>query len=84
MSAYLAAFVASFFYVAMRAAQQLHVVNKQYLRVLPTSMLMAVGDMVLITSIAAKGVSLIFLPIGIGAGLGAMSAMWLHSRWNPK
>lgn len=80
VSAYIAAFAASFFYVGLRAAQQLNVVHRRYRNVIPTSMLMAIGDMVLVSLIVQKGVSWIFLPIGIGAGLGAMGAMWLHER----
>lgn len=77
---YLTAFGASFVYVFLRAAQQLNVVHQRYWWVMPTSLLMGAGDMVLVSLIASNGISWIFLPIGIGSGFGAMAAMKLHAR----
>jgi len=76
----LAAFGASFLFVALKAFQQLNVVQTLYWWVMPTSLGMAACEAYLIVNIVERGWGWIVLPIGIGAGLGAMSAMWLHRK----
>lgn len=78
--AYTLAFVSSFLFVALKAAQQLNVVHKQYMWVLPTSMLMATCEVYVIAQAAVNGWGWIVLFIGAGSGLGAMVSMWLHGK----
>lgn len=68
------------FYVALRSLQQLHVVHGQYWRVLPTSLLMGVGDVAIILLIVRADNLLIGLTNGIGGALGCYAAMALHKR----
>lgn len=78
---YALAFVASFFFVGLKSIQQLNVVHKQYWWILPTSMLMAACEVVVVAGVAKNGWGWIVLAIGLGAGLGAMGATYLHSRF---
>ena len=78
---FLAAFVASFLFVGLKAAQQLNVVHDQYWLVVPTSVLMAVCEVYVVANIAHLGwhVSLV-LSVGLGSGLGCVASMYLHRR----
>jgi len=75
----IAIFLTSFFFVGLRSFQQLNVVHRKYVWVLPTSMCMA-GCEVFLISTAAKGYGLIVVAMGLGAGLGCMASMRLH-QW---
>lgn len=77
---WLIAFCAAFVFIFLKAFQQLNVMHKQYLLVLPTSMLMAACEVYVIATTARNGYGWIVLAIGLGSGLGAMASMWLHSR----
>lgn len=77
---YLLAFVAAFVFIFLKAFQQLNVVHKQYLWILPTSMLMAVCEVYVIVATASNGWGWIVLVIGLGSGLGALTSMWVHGR----
>lgn len=81
---YAIAFVASFCFIGLRAAQQLNVVHRAYVWILPTSMLMAVCEVWVIANAAATGWGWIILPIGLGSGLGALAAMLLHKKFITK
>ena len=81
---YLTAFLTSFVYIALKATQQLNVVHKQYLWVLPTSMAMAVCEVYVIATTAKNGFGWLAIAIGLGAGLGCMASMWLHGRLTRK
>ncbi len=74
------AFLSSFCFVALKAFQQLNVVHKQYWWIMPTSMLMAVCEVYVVAQVAVNGFGWIVFWIGLGAGLGAMSSMWLHGK----
>lgn len=74
------AFLSSYVFVFLKASQQLHVVHGQYLLVVPTSLAMAACEVYVVFSAATQGWGWIVLPIGIGSGLGAVSAMWLNTR----
>lgn len=76
-----AVFVVSFFYVALRSWQQLNVVRRQYLMIVPTSLMMAAADAFIITSIATAGWGWIVLAFGLGGGTGSICATFLHYRW---
>lgn len=77
---YLLAFAAAFVFIFLKAWQQLNVVHKQYLWILPTSMSMAVCEVYVIATTAQNGWGWIVLAVGLGSGLGAMASMWLHER----
>lgn len=74
------AFLAAFIFVFLKAFQQLNVVHKQYLLVLPTSILMAACEVYVIATTARNGYGWIVLAIGFGSGLGAMASMWVHAK----
>lgn len=80
---YLLAFAASFLFVGLKAFQTLNVSQKQYLWVLPTSMLMATCEVYVIATTARNGYGWIVLAVGLGAGLGCMASMRLH-EWLTK
>lgn len=80
MSASIAAFLAAFIFVALKAFQQLNVATYQYRLVIPTSMLMALCEVYVIAQVAASGFGWIVLWIGAGSGLGCVFAMWLHKK----
>ena len=79
---YILAFISSFGFVFLKSFQQLNVVKKAYMLIVPTSMLMAVAEVYIVATTARNGWQwvLVFL-IGLGSGLGSVSATWLHSRY---
>lgn len=82
---YLAAFIASFIYIALKATQQLQVVNLLFRRILPTSMGMAACEIFIMVNVvrtadSTGGLVLLAVCIGLGSGLGCLLAMWLHQR----
>lgn len=76
----LAAGLAQFIFIALKAFQQLNVMNHKYWWVPPTSMLMAIFEVFVIAMIARSEEAwyLIILPVGVGGGLGCIFSMWLH------
>lgn len=75
---------ASFAYVFMRALQQLNVQGGHYYRVVPTSVVMGIGDVVLITLTIKVDSLWLGVTNGLAAGCGCMLAMWLNSYWRKK
>lgn len=82
--AYTLAFGSSFLFIFLKAFQQLNVVHSAYLMVVPTSLLMAVCEVYVVVAAAHNGWGWIVLPIGLGSGLGAVCAMYLHERMRKK
>jgi len=75
-------FGACYVYVLLRAFQQRNVVHDNYLWIVPTSYLMATGDVFIIAFIAHAGWNIwIVLANGTGGALGCLSAMYIHRRW---
>lgn len=74
------AFLSSFMFVFLRSWQQLNVVHKKYVWVIPTSMLMATCEVFTVYQAAHNGWGIIVLPIGIGGGIGCMISMYIHGR----
>lgn len=74
-------FVIAFFinvvYIALKAFQQLNVMHHKYLWVMPISLSMAACEVITTKLIVANG-GFVFIPIGIGGGLGCMASMYLH------
>ena len=77
---YTLAFLSSFVFIFLKAFQQLNVVHDQKFLVVPTSMLMALTEVYVITSAAHNGWGWIVLPIGLGSGLGCLASMYVN-RW---
>lgn len=80
MIAYGVAFIASFAFVFLKAAQQLNVVHHKVWWVMPTSFAMAVCEVAVVANMAKFGWGWIVLPIGFGSGLGCIVAMNFHRR----
>lgn len=73
--------LASFTYVFLRAMQQLNVVHNQYWWVMPTSIAMGLCDVWIILLIVRSETIWIGVTNGVGAGIGAVLAMYLHNRF---
>lgn len=80
MTVFVSAFVASFLFILIKSWQQLNIVYDKHLWIVPTSMLMAVCEVYVISQIAKQGWGWIVLAIGLGSGLGALSATILHRK----
>ena len=75
----------AFVYVFLRAFQQLNVVHRNYWMVMPTSVLMSIGDVLTILFIVRADTLWMGVTNGIAAGFGCMFAMWLsHVFWGNK
>lgn len=75
---------ATFIYVGLRAWQQLNVVQGRYWRVIPTSMGMGIGDVVLVLLIVKTDTLWIGVSNGVAAGLGCCLAMYINRRLSGK
>jgi hypothetical protein len=76
----LLAFASSFWFILLKAFQQLNVVHNNYLLVPVMSLLMALAEVFIIARVAEVGFGWIVLPIGLGSGIGGMAGMYLHGR----
>ena len=76
---YILAFITSYINIALRAFQQKNVMNDKYMWVMPTSMSMAVCEVIIISQAASQGMGWIALPIGLGSGLGCLTSMKIHN-----
>ena len=74
-------FLATFVYVLLKAFQQLNVVGYHYRLVLPVSFGMAITECVIVLTIAIEQSLWLALPMGLGGGMGACLAMYLHKRY---
>jgi len=73
--------MASFIFVFLKAFQQRNVAFDHYWPVIPISILMAATEIYVVSSVVLLGYSVeLVLCVGSGAGIGAVSAMSLHSR----
>ncbi len=78
---YLLAFVASYVFIALKSWQQLNVMKRNYAWIVPTSLAMAACEVYVIASVAQQGFGLLVFVVGLGGGLGSLSATWLHHRY---
>lgn len=80
---YLLAFIVTLVYVFTRSFQQLNVTHSRYWWILPTSMIMATMDVTIVSLIVKHdgNVPLLCFSMGLGGGLGSMSATFLHNHW---
>ena len=76
-------FFASMFYIVSKSFQQLNVVHKKYLWVIPTSLVLAHTESRIWIYVTENpgDVNVISTLIGLGAGIGCCIAMWLHKRY---
>ena len=77
---YVTLFFTSLLFIALRAFQQLNVQHDRYLWVPPVTMMMAVVEVLSITTIVKAGTLYAAVPIAFGGVLGAWFSMWLHKR----
>lgn len=79
---YALAFLSSFGFVFLKSIQQLNVVKKAYPLIVPTSMLMAIMEVYIVATTSRNGWQwMLVLLIGLGSGLGSVSATWSHNRF---
>jgi hypothetical protein len=74
-----AVFGASVAFIFLKAFQQLNVVHSKYWLVLPTSMGMALFEVTVVYNIAHHGLW-VFVPCGLGGGLGCLGSMYIHKK----
>lgn len=72
--------VATFVYVFLRALQQLNVVHKHYWRILPTSIGMGFGDVLLVILIIQTQTLWLGLTNGLAGAAGCYAAIFLNQR----
>lgn len=81
MTQYLLAFLASFAFIGLKSWQQLNVVKRAYPWIVPTSMAMAVCEVYVIANVASLGMGWLVFWVGLGSGLGSLTATWVHWRF---
>lgn len=79
MLSFITAFGVSCFYIWLKAFQQLSVQHDKYLWVPPVSLCMALCEVTIITLIVSQSFW-VFIPVGLGGGIGCMGAMYMHKR----
>lgn len=81
MERLLTTFAASFTFIFLRAFQQRNVAFDNYMAILPTSLLMAATEVVVIANIATMGWHIpLVLAVGLGSGTGALTAAIVHKK----
>lgn len=73
-------FFAAILNYCLRAIQQLNVVRGQKWLVTPTSMAIAIFEVLVITQVSRDGTLWSAIPLGLGGGIGCLIAMWLHEK----
>jgi hypothetical protein len=71
---------ATFLYVMLRALQQLNVVHGYYFRIIPVSLGMGFGDVLLVVLIIKTQTVWLGLTNGVAGALGCYAAMYLTKR----
>ena len=83
MSIYVFSFLASFFYVGCKSCQQLNVSNKIYWLIPPFSILMALLEIYVVSTISKNGMEDLLwlaLALGLGGGFGSVCATYWHDK----
>ena len=79
---FLILFTASFVFVAFKSFQQLNVVKKKYWWIVPVSLIMAFCGVLEIAMVSDLGLGMhTVLPLGVGGGLGSITATHLHGKY---
>ena len=73
-------FLATFAFIGLKSWQQLNVVRRAYLWIVPTSMLMEAIEVFLIVNVVNLGFGWNVFWAGLGGGLGSALATWLHYK----
>jgi hypothetical protein len=73
-------FAISYVYIALKATQQLAVVNDHRKWVVPVSLALAFCEVTTVTVLAIHKNIWYFPWVGIGAGLGCLTTMYLYKR----
>lgn len=81
---YLLTFLSSYCYIFLKSWQQGNVTHRQYWWILPTSMCMALLEVFTISVMAKHGIGWLVVFVGVGGGLGSISATYLHHRFLTK
>jgi hypothetical protein len=69
-------------FIFFKAFQQRNVAFEHYRWIIPTSITMAITEFWVIAMIVREGYNLpLVITLGTGAGVGALAATWIHSRW---
>lgn len=75
-------FCASFGFIFLKAWQQRNVAFDHYWWIVPTSLMMAVFEIYVISNIAQRGFGLsLILSVGLGSGFGALIAALAHKKF---
>ena len=83
LEAFVGMFLANFCFIFLKAFQQQNVIHGNWWWVIPTSFGMALGEVFVIDSIVDLGFGVTtVVALGLGGGLGAVTAMYWHRRWN--
>lgn len=82
---YLAAFVASLIYIALKALQQRQVMHAEYMKMPPISLGMAFCEVFIMANVvhtaeSITGLFILALCIGSGGAIGSIVGTWLHQR----
>lgn len=85
---YLAAFLASLIYIALKATQQRQVMNAEYSKMPAVSIGMAFCEVFIVANVihtadSIPGLALLALAIGSGSAIGSMLGTYLHVRNHP-
>lgn len=74
-------FCSSFIFIALKSFQQLNVSKHQLAWIVPTSILMSFVEVYVIVTTAKSGWDFpLVIAIGLGSGLGSLTATIIHSR----
>lgn len=77
-------FLAAFFYVLLRAVQQLNVVHGLYWAIFPVSFGMAATDIAIVLWVAHDYGWDSWFSLGFGGALGACAGVWGHKRFRSR
>lgn len=80
MTLYITLFLTSLLYIALRAFQQLNVQHDRYMWVPPVTAMMAIVEVLSITSIVKSGSLYAAVPMFFGGVLGCWFSMGFH-KW---
>ena len=87
MNVYALSFVVSFFYIGVKSIQQLNVSQKLYWLIPPFSILMALLEVYVVSTISKNGMEGLMelaLALGLGGGFGSVCATYMHDKFLEK